>query len=311
MKKILISLMLLLLLVGCGSKKSADSSESSGEGSRPGTEDAFPYEEQSQENSEEKINPEAVKNPIKLIITYEYNLESKDVKKSVTALEKFVTEKGGYIEEEERHLSSEKGQIRNYYATVRFPKNNNTLEHFLNNNELFLISALHKHSEDVSKEYFDLETRQKVLENRLRDLQDLQSNQKDINALLEIQKHIHETVESLEMLKGNLRFLDNKIDYDTYRISIEAGMAEKATGNVGSFSYRISEAWTATWINFNFFLQGLLLLFIRWLPYLLVLVAMIFVHRIYRKKHPRIPKSNPRIKFPFKKKSEELKDKKE
>ncbi|NLY09504.1 MAG: DUF4349 domain-containing protein [Tissierellia bacterium] len=272
----------LSLLVSCGTSK--------GDVPKDAAQLEAPYYEEPENNPDmnkdaslneigESSNPESVN--LKIISTYNYSLVSKNINASIQKLKQFVEENGGYISNEDRNFGSEYSN-QFYSATIRIPKINSTgiSTLFESDANLFSISHQSKSTEEISKQYFDQEVRLRVLEAKLARLQEIATQQGEMDKLLSVESEISNTIMSIEDIKGNLRYMDDKVAMDTVYVEISE---KTAIGSVNQadkkdpFGTRIADAFTSMWIGFVDFIQNFILVIIALLPVIIILAAIIII----------------------------------
>jgi hypothetical protein len=161
--------------------------------------------------------PEAVANR-KLIRNANVDLEVMSFEDSVQKITVFAKEDGGYL----ATSGSEKqanGKLRGQIIVKVLPDN---LDRFLG--KLRSLGELKNQSistEDVTKAYFDTESRLKnarVMEQRLVDI--LKKKSEDINDLLQVEKELGRVREEIEGMQGQLKFMDSQVQFATVTISL-------------------------------------------------------------------------------------------
>lgn len=76
-------------------------------------------------------------------------------------------------------------------------------------------------SDDVTDEYYDLESRLKTKEILKSRYETYLSKAKETKEILEIESQLNRTITEIESMKGRLKRLNDQVDYSTIRISIE------------------------------------------------------------------------------------------
>ncbi|MFL6589826.1 MAG: DUF4349 domain-containing protein [Chthoniobacterales bacterium] len=188
----------------------------------------FKDEQTSQSRAEEK--PEFVDEPAgtvpannatanrKLVRNATAELEVASFDESVQKITTFAAEEKGYVST----TNSEKqanGKLRGEIIVKILPDN---LDRFLN--KLRAIGDLKNQAlttEDVSKSYFDTESRLKnarLMEQRLIEI--LKTKSKDVADLLEVEKELGRVREEIETMQGELKFMDSQVAFATVTITL-------------------------------------------------------------------------------------------
>lgn len=176
-------------------------------------------------------NPPAAANPAlanrKLIRNASVDLEIVNFDQAVQKITAFASEEKGYV----ATTSSEKqenGKLQGEVVVKVLPEN---LDRFLQKiRGLGELKNQTLGTEDITKNYFDTESRLKnarVMEQRLIDM--LKKKSDDINDLLQVEKELGRVREEIEKMQGDLKFWDSQVQFATVTISLaEKDMEEAA-----------------------------------------------------------------------------------
>jgi Domain of unknown function (DUF4349) len=154
----------------------------------------------------------------KLIRNATAELEVASFDESVQKITAFASEEKGYVST----TSSEKqanGKLRGEIVVKVLPDN---LDRFLG--KLRGIGDLKNQAlttEDVTKAYFDTESRLKnarLMEQRLIEI--LKTKSKDVADLLEVEKELGRVREEIETMQGELKFMDSQVAFATVTITL-------------------------------------------------------------------------------------------
>ena len=154
----------------------------------------------------------------KLIRNATAELEVASFDESVQKITAFAAEEKGYVST----TSSEKqanGKLRGEIVVKVLPDN---LDRFLG--KLRGIGELKNQAlttEDVTKAYFDTESRLKnarLMEQRLIEI--LKTKSKDVADLLEVEKELGRVREQIETMQGELKFMDSQVAFATVTITL-------------------------------------------------------------------------------------------
>jgi anti-sigma factor RsiW len=165
----------------------------------------------------EQATPAAAANR-KLIRNATAELEVPSFDEAIQKITAFASEEKGYI----ATTSSEKqenGKLRGEVVVKVLPDN---LDRFLG--KLRGIGELKNQAlttEDVTKAYFDTESRLKnarVMEQRLMEILKTKSN--DVADLLKVEKELGRVREEIEKMQGELKFMDSQVSFATVTIQL-------------------------------------------------------------------------------------------
>jgi len=166
-------------------------------------------------NSPSAVGPTANR---KLIRNATAELEVASFDESIQKITAFAAEEKGYV----ATTSSEKqenGKLRGEIVVKVLPDN---LDRFLG--KLRGIGDLKNQAlttEDVTKAYFDTESRLKnarLMEQRLIEI--LKTKSKDVADLLEVEKELGRVREQIETMQGELKFMDSQVAFATVTVTL-------------------------------------------------------------------------------------------
>jgi hypothetical protein len=154
----------------------------------------------------------------KLIRNATVVLEIISFDQAVQKITAFASEEKGYV----ATTSSEKqenGKLKGEIVVKVLPEN---LDRFLQKiRGLGELKNQTLGTEDITKNYFDTESRLKnarVMEQRLIDM--LKKKSEDINDLLQVEKELGRVREEIEKMQGDLKFWDSQVQFATVTISL-------------------------------------------------------------------------------------------
>lgn len=135
-------------------------------------------------------------------------------------------------------------------------------------------------SEDVTEEYTDVAIK---LENKriyLEKYRTLLKNAATTKDMLEIQENIRKLEDEIDVSEGRLRFIDDRVNYSTLRLSLSKEKARSsATSKIG-FGSRFSDSVAQGWNIFVTFVLGLISLW----PFFLLAPFIVLIYRKWRRR---------------------------
>src|SRR5205823_11300792 len=162
----------------------------------------------------------------KLIRSAEVEVEIASFDDAIQKITALTNEERGYV----ATTSSEKqanGKLKGKVVVKVLPEN---LDRFLQKiRGLGELKNQTLGTEDVTKAYFDTESRLKnarVMEQRLIDM--LKKKSDDINDLLQVEKELGRVREQIEQMQGELKFWDSQVQFATVTISLAEKDLEEA-----------------------------------------------------------------------------------
>lgn len=218
MKKLLILIVLsLLLLAGCGSADSAY-----GEEAYDMVETKEAYTEEQTEAMLDTVNSKPLDNR-KIITTGSVDLKTKEFDDTILKIQERLYDLGGYIESSsvDGKNSNLPDDMQNRYAyfVVRIPSED--FEGYVNSlNTVGSISNVQTDTEDITNSYYDTEARVLTLETEETRLLELLTEAKNIEDIIVIEERLSYIRYDIESLTGTLKKWDNRVNYSTLTINI-------------------------------------------------------------------------------------------
>lgn len=148
----------------------------------------------------------------KLIKTGNITLEISSLSESEAMMIDFAKQFGGYITDSSMYEYS-------YNATVKIPVEKFE-EAMTAAGELGKIKYRSVNSQDVTDEFYDLQTRLETKKIVQKKLESYLASAKDIKDLLEVERQLNNVTSDIEVMEGRMKRLTNQIDYSTLYISM-------------------------------------------------------------------------------------------
>lgn len=280
--KIIIPLLIVVFLAGCGSKSSNDRAAYD-TGSVPSSDEESKAEiaydggstgpmEANAENT--SINIENL-NEKKIIDNATLSIETVEFDKAVETLKASLNEYKGYMQSSNiSHPgvgSDNYKTYRNADFVVRIPKE--SFQDFLKSAETMgVITNENTGSEDITKQYYDTETRLKVYEAQEARYLELLNEAKTMEDILTIEKQLTEVRYNIEYLAGYKNQMNDLVDYGTVNISLhEVDEPTKAIDNPKNFGGKIVNAFANSLKSLKNVGTSLILIIVAVIPYAVIL----------------------------------------
>lgn len=133
---------------------------------------------------------------------------------------------------------------------------------------------------DVTDQFIDLEIRLDNKRNYLNRYNDLLKQAKNVKEILEIEEKIRVLEEEIESTTGRLKYLSDLVDYSTLNLTISKTEDFKYNpDNRDKFSERLKQSLSKGWFGFVDFL----LFMIRIWPFWIIVTALVYLWKKYRK----------------------------
>lgn len=276
MKQIIITFIITLFFLSCGSKATEEMSYDSAVALE--TEDVSKSVKTA---SGDIVQTEVVKTEVvkkKIIKDGRLGIQVKNLKAAKTNIDTLVRSLGGYYDNE--------SLINNDYSTdynlrIRIPSNN--LEILIGKIEKGEGEVSYKEitARDVTEEFIDLETRLTNKQKYLAQYQELLKNAKSIKEILDIQEKIRVLEEEIESTTGRLKYLNDQVNYSTLELNISQLKPYKYSPQYrGSFFEKLKQSVIRGWYGFVDFI---LFLLSNWAVLILFSVIIYFWVKYRRK----------------------------
>lgn len=156
-------------------------------------------------------------NPKKIIKNGNFTIRTEDIKASKRQFDELLAQYGAYYSNES--LSHDNTTIR-YHLVVRVPAEK--FEQLVKGIESksYEIVDHNIYSDDVTEEYYDIETRLATKRDYLNRYRQLLSRANSIKDILEVEENIRVIQEEIESSEGRLRFLNSQVQLSTLNIQI-------------------------------------------------------------------------------------------
>lgn len=296
-EKIIIPMLIAFLLVGCSSKGMGNSSSAASDMVEPRdyaeskTEIAYDGGAPMEGNAKEESVDIANISDKKIIDRGNLTIETVEFDKSVDTIEKTLDQYKGYMEASNINQpgvgSNNYKGYRNADYVVRVPKEN--FENFLKAAESFgVITNENTSNEDISKQYYDTETRLKVYEAQEARYLELLKEAKTMEDILTIEGRLTEVRYNIEYLVGYKNQMKDLVDYGTVNISLyEVEEPTKVLDNPKNFGEKIVNVFITSLRSLKTVAANFVLIIVSIIPYGIILGAIggagLYIYRKIKK----------------------------
>ncbi|HHV65519.1 MAG TPA: DUF4349 domain-containing protein [Peptococcaceae bacterium] len=164
---------------------------------------------------EKAVAPDTIQQ--KIIYVLEATIKTDDVASTVKAVENKVASVNGYIAESRQYNERDHTTA---YLNLRVPVNK--FEEFKGGLEQFgTVSDQHLYTDDVSQQYYDVETRLRSWEAQEERYLEILKKANTVEEILKIEDSLANVRREMESLKGQLKYLDNRVEYSEIRLHIQ------------------------------------------------------------------------------------------
>lgn len=236
------------------------------------------------ENAAEAATDETAQ---KIIYNADISMESTDFNAARDALMAVVEQTDAWLE-----YSSVDGTESDHDRTANF-----TVRVPVGNYRAFLAAAgeagsvqnISENAQNITSSYIDVEARLSALEAQRDRLNELADQAETTADLLEIESQLSDVQYQLENYTRQLRNMDQQVSYSTVDIYLQEVATLTPTGV--TFTERLADAFGGGWGAFVGFVQGLILALVYLWPAVLLAVVIVLAVRVWRKRHPKVPKA--------------------
>ncbi len=307
-----------LLFTGCSSNSgsSSDSSYIAENSKEVAVESGVVYEDsgydgiESEEYAEENDMEDDASNELsdasglydKLVYTGTVSVDTLKFDESVAALKTLIKEQKGFVENEtfsdgdyyeyDYSYVSESKKRKRYSATIRIPsKKYDTVMDSVGT--LGDVRSKNSSTENFSQEYSDLSIKLDILQQTYDRYSALMEGATDEEYILELMNRMQELQVQIEQTKSRMNRIDTDVAFSFINITIrEVYKYEDHPTTPDTFLSRLKDTLEETWVDFLDFLENLLFLLIRLLPYVVVIgFVVVIVRKIMKKHSEKHPKS--------------------
>lgn len=300
MKKILLPLALAgtMLLTSCGSgMKAADRADTNSYAPQADnaaeykSDDAYSDSEayDNGESSSMSYNQSEVKaiNTQMLVYSCDMSIDVLEFDEAVDKIHDLISKYNGFIESENYNDggSTSKWQYsdiekwKNLYATIRVPSAN--YDDFCKEaEEIGDMRRKNSSVQNLTTEYSDLKTTLSIYEAKEKRYLDILSEIKSEQEAIEVENELTSIQIEIAKIKTRMNNIENDVAYSFINLTLNEvrEYSEKpVVERTDTFGQRLKNTITRTWSGFLYFLENLLFILIRILPYILIIGIITFI----------------------------------
>ena len=206
-------------------------------------------------------------------------INSTQYEEDLRAIETALEEYGGWSES--TYVSGEKpdqysgGNGRYASLTLRVPAA--SLDAFLAQlDEIGTVTSLHTSTEDVSENYYDVQSRLSLYEAQRERLTELYEKAETVSDIIEIENSLTDLQYSIESLQGSLNHWDSYADTSVVNLSLQEIAVAQDKQEAGLFD-RLGDALKTSWRSARAFFSDMLVFIVLALPYLALLAGVALI----------------------------------
>jgi hypothetical protein len=254
------------------SKSSSSSSSSSSESSQSENTDALTLLEE------------------KLVYHCDLDIETTDYQTTMNDIRAAIKEYGGLIQSENETDSSYNWYYSDYtktrgtmtdYIEVRVPSQK--YDEFVSSLDgVGKITSKSTSIENISQDYYDTTTQIEALEIQEKNLLNMLDMCDTIEDMITVQERLSEVQYQLNSLNTTKRTMDTDVAYSYVNISVSEVMEyskDTTPTKTNTFLDRLKNTLSDTWTGFLAFIEWLLFLVIRLIPYIIIIGILCYIFR--------------------------------
>ena len=234
-----------------------------------------------------------VKEGRKLIYKGYVDLESTDFDASLQAIDHLVSSHGGYFETHDVSARDSYGMDLGTYRyadmCVRIPADVfDEVYDILTSDGIGMVVRMSKNADDVSENYLDIDTRLRVANNTVSDLEELLKQAHSVQDVLSVRNALDDANYQAESLQGQINFYDRQIAFSTINIDLTEVTALTMASRAASYRGKLVESFHVGFVNGTEFLGNLLLFIVgNWLIIIVIVLVIVLIAKASKKGHAK------------------------
>ncbi|MEA5002655.1 MAG: DUF4349 domain-containing protein [Christensenella sp.] len=237
----------------------------------------------------------------KLTYSATFDISTKQYDSDYNKINTEIGAVGGYIEHESSGTNAPyntQTPARYTTMTMRIPVDNYNA--FLDKlSGIGEVTNKQKNTEDFSDQYYDTTSRIDLLEGQKARLMEHLATATNTEDIIALEQEITDVIYELDQLQGNVRRMDNLVEYATVSMNLTELITPETIGSDGQpLGDRASEAFSLSMTGVGRFLENFAIGFMAALPVIILIVIIIVIVLIvirlvrvlmkkYRVKHPK------------------------
>ncbi|MCR2044564.1 DUF4349 domain-containing protein [Anaerosalibacter massiliensis] len=223
----------------------------------------------------------------KIITNLFISMETKEFDNSINHLNNIVNKYKGYIENSDISYNNHVNNNIYKYAqyTIRMPKN--SVDKFTNEiNKIGNIISQSTSKEDITKEYYDTESKLNVLKIKEERILKILESAEKIEDILKLEDELNKVIYEKESITNEMKDMDNKISYSTLIINItEVDKFSNIETTKTSFGEKIINTFNNSLYFLKLTMENIIIIVIYILPFALIIgLVYLIINKFIRKK---------------------------
>jgi len=222
--------------------------------------------------------------PAKIIRTVDYTIKTKTFESDYDKILEMTRQFGGYVESLSVTGDVMNGETRYAYFTLRIPSEK--LDEFITGaKNVGAATAYSEYAQDVSENYYDIETRLATQEAKMQRLNELLLQATSMEDLITIENAVTETQYQIDRYTGQLKGYDSRINNSCVNVTLrelsESAALELPEATIGE---RIVKAVKTSIESLGVFASDMAVFLVAALPWCAALCVIVVLVKVIRRK---------------------------
>ena len=221
----------------------------------------------------------------KLVYSGGVRMETLHYDETMQSIHKKITDAGGFVQYEDETNGNDSwyynsSSVSNRYAQIDARIPSEQFESFLDSlKEDGQVMNRHVNVDNISQVYSDTEATAKAYEIEKERLLEMMDKAVKMEDMIAIEQRLSEVEAELNSYKTSLASMDRDVAYSTVSISVQEVREYTEEHDDSTFVSRLKETVKSSWSGFLWFMEGLLHVVIRLLPFIVVILVIFLIVR--------------------------------
>ncbi len=222
----------------------------------------------------------------KIIYRFYYNLQTLEFDKARDDLMKLVEKTSSYVEEANIKLYDD---AKNANFIIRVPRDKSK-DFQKSLGQVGTIVTQNIYSEDLTKQYRDLEADKTTQDIKEEKLQGLLKKAESFDEIIKVENELSKVESQKAQIKKHMADIDHDVDYQFFTVELsEVKKVDNPVGQKPSFGDKISQQFQESLSALGRFFENLALFIVRnWILILIILAAGIVIYKKVKKNSNKI-----------------------
>ena len=226
----------------------------------------------------------------KLIYSGSLRLQTLEYEKTMQSIHDKIESAGGFVQYEDESDGNDSwyydsASVSRRYAQIEARIPSKEFQGFMESlQEDGKIMNRHVNVDNITQSYAETEASVKAYEIEQERLLDMMDKAETIEDMIAVEARLSEVEAELGRYKTSLSSMDRDVEYSAVSISVDEVREYTEEPDDSTFLSRLKETVKSSWSGFLWFMEELLYVVIRLVPFLAVIAVIILIVRAVRKK---------------------------